>query len=254
MAQDSPYKGNIKTGNLPSGMNQDDYLQFIREKMYFALNPSKIVDEVNAESIAATMLGNTTIDAGNNDGAYVAAAKLFTFPGYIVFTLMEPIVEDFDMLSLRSDLLMTSTPVFSSTTEKKLAGQARARQQLQESKQKRQHCNDEDDGLDDSSKLTRSTAASIEPAHATLLATHSKRLQAAGIAQSRLAHLGKKKAKLNDRILSMHLKRVTGKQSITLLRSRSFSLVRLLPTIQTDTCTYLTFGSSILNWHLQFKT
>jgi hypothetical protein len=126
------------------------------------------------------------------------------------------------MLSLRSDLLMTSTPVFSSTTEKKLAGRARARQQLQESKRKRQHRNDEDDGLDDSSKLTRSTAASIEPAHAILLATHSERLQAAGIAQLRLAHLGKKKAKLNDRIVLMHMKRVTGKQSI--IAERKFLL------------------------------
>jgi len=109
MAQDSPYKDYIKTGNLPSGMNHDDYLQFLQEKMYFALNPSKIVDVVNADSIASTMLGNTTIDVGNNDGADVAAAKLFTFPGYIVLTLMGPIVEDFDMLSLCSDLLMTST-------------------------------------------------------------------------------------------------------------------------------------------------
>jgi hypothetical protein len=28
MAQDSPYKDYVKTGNLPSGMNHDDYLQF----------------------------------------------------------------------------------------------------------------------------------------------------------------------------------------------------------------------------------
>jgi hypothetical protein len=47
-----------------------------------------------------------------------------------------------------------------------------------------------------------------------LAATLSERLQAAGIAQSRFAHLGKKKAKRNDRIISMHLKRVTGMQSI----------------------------------------
>ena len=111
------------------------------------------------------------------------------------------------MLSHRSNLLMTSTPVFSSTAEKKLAGRTRARQQLQESKRKRQRRNNEDDGLDDSSNLTRSTAACS-------LATLSERLQAAGIAQSQLAHMGKKKAKLNDCIVPMHLKRVTGKQSI----------------------------------------
>jgi hypothetical protein len=112
--------------------------------MYFALNPSKNVDDhIIAGSIAATTLGDT--HAGNNDGAEGArsqvtdvapAAKLFMFPGYIVFTLMGPIVEDFDMLSHRSDLLMTSTPVFSNTTKKKLAGRKRARQQLQESNER----------------------------------------------------------------------------------------------------------------------
>ncbi len=33
MAADSPYKDYVKTGNLPSGMNHDDYLQFACEKM-----------------------------------------------------------------------------------------------------------------------------------------------------------------------------------------------------------------------------
>jgi hypothetical protein len=52
------------------------------------------------------------VDAGNNDGAegersqvtdVAPTAKLFMFPGYIVFTQMGPIVEDFDMLSHCSD-------------------------------------------------------------------------------------------------------------------------------------------------------
>ena len=86
--------------------------------MFFALNPSKNVDDVSAGPMVATALGSTTIvEAGNNDGAegarskvtdIAAAAKLFIFPGYIVFTLMGSIVEDFDMLSRRSDLLTTS--------------------------------------------------------------------------------------------------------------------------------------------------
>lgn len=42
----------------------------------------------------------------------------------------------------------------------------------------------------------------------------SECIQAAGIAQSRLAHKGKKKAKVNDCIEAMHLKKVAGKQSM----------------------------------------
>ena len=45
-------------------------------------------------------------------------------------------------------------------------------------------------------------------------ATLSECIQAAGIAQSRLADKVKKKAKVNDRIVAMHLKKVDGKQSM----------------------------------------
>ncbi len=45
-------------------------------------------------------------------------------------------------------------------------------------------------------------------------ATLSECIQAAGIAQSRLADKVKKKAKVNDRIVAMHLKMVDGKQSM----------------------------------------
>ena len=98
MAQDSPYKEYVRTGNLPSGMNHSDYLQFVREKMFIALNPSK---EVNA-----------TAEFGDLDEE---SGKMSTFPGYIVFALMGPIVEDFDMLGYRSDLLMTTTPFYSTS-------------------------------------------------------------------------------------------------------------------------------------------
>ena len=122
MAPDSPYKDYIKTGNLPSGMNHDDYLQFVREKMYFVLNPSKQCDDISANTSSRNTTSSTTPDAdnagisGDNEAQQVVeAAKMFTFPGYIVFSLMGPIVEDFDMLCHRSDLQMTSTPAFNST-------------------------------------------------------------------------------------------------------------------------------------------
>ncbi len=242
MAPDSPYKDYIKMGNLPSGMNHDDNLQFVREKMYFALNPLK--QYVN---VCETTTSSTTADADNaappappvdttgsvapgvvgvhadnhddNVSKVADAAKMFTFPGYNVFTLMGPIVEDFDMLSHRSDLLMTSTPMFNSTTEKKLAGRSRARQQKQEAKRKRHHLSDNngEEDEDNSSRLstrTTTTGSTEYSQRASSVATDGERLQAAGIAQSRLAYKGKTKAKLNARIVAMHLKKVTGKQTI----------------------------------------
>ncbi len=120
MAQDSPYKEYVRTGNLPSGMNHGDYLQFVREKKFFALNPS------NKEGSASAELGDLDDDSG----------KMSTFPGYIAFALMGPIVEEFDMLKYRFDLLMTTTPFYSSTAEKKVAGRQNCRKLSSASKQK----------------------------------------------------------------------------------------------------------------------
>jgi hypothetical protein len=236
-------------------MNHDDYLQFVREKMYFVFNPSKQCDNVGETTTSSrNTTSSTTADADDVDppvdtiGTSMAAgvvgvhadnqydnaaaskaadaAKMFTFPGYIVFTLMGPIVEDFDMLSHRSDLLMTSTPVFNSSTEKKLAGRSRARQLQQEAKRKRHRLSDDDNGEggdDNSSRLstrTTTTGSTEDSKRASSVATLGERLQAAGIAQSRLAHKGKTKAKLNDRIVAMHLKKVTGKQ--TMIQEQKF--------------------------------
>jgi len=68
MAYDSPYKEYVQNGNLPTGMIHGDYLQFVREKMFIALNSSK---EVNASAEYG--------DFDDNSG------KMPTFPGYIMF-------------------------------------------------------------------------------------------------------------------------------------------------------------------------
>jgi hypothetical protein len=159
MAPDSRYKDNIKMRNLPSGMNHDDDLQFVQEKMYFVLNPSKQCDDVSADKSSRDTTRSTTTDADSADISgdnhdcneaqqVVEAAKLFTFSGYIIFTLMGPIVEDFDMRCHQSDQLMTSTPTFNNTAQKKLAGKRRARQ-LQEAKHKRQRLSDNNGDYDD---------------------------------------------------------------------------------------------------------
>ena len=207
MSQDSPYREYVRTGNLPSGMNHGDYLQFVRDKMYIALNSSKV--DSSDDFVAADDVG----DDGNDDDVLTSRVrddgrKNGIFPGYIVFALMGPIVEDFDMLRHRSDLLMTSTPLYSSSAEKKLAGRQNGRKEKSdEANQKRR--NSDDDG---SSKVTSSFAASRE--HETSVASRIECLQAAAIAQSRLADRGKKKTKVNDRIVSMHRTKVAGKRSI----------------------------------------
>ena len=101
---------------------------------------------------------------------------------------MGPIVEDFDMLRHRSDLLMSSTPIY----------------------------NFEDDNGDKntSSQLSRNTIDQHKDQKPAAAPTLSECIQAAGIAQSRLADRGKKKSKVNDRIVAMHLKRVAGEQSL----------------------------------------
>lgn len=193
MAQDSPYKEYVRTGNLPSGMNHGEYLQFVREKMFLALNPS------NKEANASAEFGDLDDDSG----------KMSTFPGYIVFALMGPIVEEFDMLNYRSDLLMTTTPFYSSTAKKKVAGRQNCRKLLSVSKQKRRI---EYDNAASNEVTSVATLSTSEPE--TTSATVSECIQAAGIAQSRLADKGKKKAKVNDCIVSMYLKKVAGKQSM----------------------------------------
>ena len=85
-------------------------------------------------------------------------------------------------------------------------------------RQKRRRKNlDEDDGDDTSSKLTRNTIDHDDDDQKPATASApmlSECIQAAGITQSRLVDRWKKKAKVNDRIVAMHSKWVTAKQSM----------------------------------------
>ena len=145
---------------------------------------------------------------------------MFTFPGYILFALLGPIVENDSMLCHRSDLLMSSAPVYITLVEKRTAGRAHRRKVDADANRKhRRHSDDSHD--DDSSRLTRTTTGTSErdslsphPSLPSAAATLSECIQAAGIAQSRIADKGKKKAKVNDRKIAMHLKKVAGKQSM----------------------------------------
>ncbi len=106
--------------------------------------------------------------------------KLFAFPGYyVVFAPMGPIFEDFDMLRHRSELLMTSTPMYDSI-ERNLMGHVNVGKVLSDSKRHRKNSED-DKGDNTSSKLRRNTIdhEGQKPAAAPTL---SECIQPAGIA------------------------------------------------------------------------
>jgi hypothetical protein len=125
------------------------------------LNPPKQGQDANDLNLLDNGAEGTTSTTYSSSMEIDAdAGKMFTFAGYIVFALMGPIVENFDMLHYHSDLLMRSTPAYSSTAEKKLAGRSTSR--AQQSNMKRKHRRDSDNATNDNgSILTRSSASDV---------------------------------------------------------------------------------------------
>lgn len=115
---------------------------------------------------------------------------------------------------------MSSTPVYSSHVEKRTAGHAHLRKvDADANRTPRRYSDDSYD--EDSSRLTRTTTGTSErdtaSPHSSLplaAATLSEYIQAAGIAQSRIANKRKRKAEVNDGKAAMHVKKVAGKQSM----------------------------------------
>jgi hypothetical protein len=194
MSKHYPYRDYARTGNLPSGMVHDDYIQYVRETIYVVLNPDEA--SVAIENHGCTTLpiaggvrlvSSTTTSTGHVDNfcdTHAAAGllfddgtnhdnieeqpsqaytpgKMFTFPGYIVFALLGPIVENNSMQCHRSDILMSSAPVYSTLVEKKTAGQAHRRKMDADANRKQRHHSDNSYD-DDSSRLTRTTMGTSE--------------------------------------------------------------------------------------------
>ena len=184
MSRNSPYRDYARTGNLPSGMVHEDYLQYVREQMYIVLNPDEAAAAIGVGVVSSnsdtSMLGNDNTldfaaglldnDGPNNDNIEEPPApvsttpgKMFTFPGYIVFALLGPIVENDSMLCHRSDLLMSSVPVYSTLVEKRTAGRAHRRKMDADANRKhRRHSDDSYNIDDDSSRHTRTTTGTSE--------------------------------------------------------------------------------------------
>jgi hypothetical protein len=120
----------------------------------------------NTLDFAAGLLDN---DGPNNDyieeppAPVSTPGKMFTFPGYIVFALLGPIVENDSMLCHCSDLLMSSVPVYSTLVEKRTAGRAHRRKMDADANRKhRRHSDDSYTIDDDSSRHTRTTTGTSE--------------------------------------------------------------------------------------------
>ena len=77
LRHDSPYKAFASTGLLPSGLCHDDYLLYVRQKMYVALLPTSVTT-VDDSGVAC---GN---GARNDDLICTTMPDNYVFPGYLV--------------------------------------------------------------------------------------------------------------------------------------------------------------------------
>jgi hypothetical protein len=83
----SEYAETTKTGLMPSGKCYEDYLLFVREKMFIELGTAVVEDE--DDEVVSTLSGtdgNTSTSIGMKDN--------WIFPGYIAFALWGPIMPD----------------------------------------------------------------------------------------------------------------------------------------------------------------
>ena len=202
----SPYRDYARTRNLTSGMVHDDYLQYVQERIYVMLNPdemtaaavdngentcpngdgirlvlcntdtdastTKVVDTIERTGLLTltangrTINGNSEVQNAMPASSVSPPAKLFTYPGYIVFALVGPIVENGSMLCYCSGLLMSSAPVYSTLVEKRTAGRAHRRKLDAEASRNEKHHHSSSNSYDvddnESSRHTRTTTGTLD--------------------------------------------------------------------------------------------
>lgn len=139
-----------------------------------------------------------------------AVPETWTFPGFLIFALMGPIVPD-GMAAYRSELLMTTpqidaesktTPIYGTPAGGRNSTRKQATVDASSRRAKRDKSNDcSDTGTSSSNKI---------PPGITL----DQRIHVAAIAQSRMANLGKERSRIHDRILSRHRQKVKDMKSL----------------------------------------
>ncbi len=104
MLPESRYKDYTKSGNLSSGMVYDDYLKFVRLKMYNIL----VNNTIGVEVISLEKTNDTPDEDARCESRTMPDTRFF--PGFFVFATQGPIVADESMICFRSGLLMTFFP------------------------------------------------------------------------------------------------------------------------------------------------
>lgn len=220
LRHDSPYKSFASTGLLPSGMCRDDYLLFVRQKMYVALLPTSPVTTVDDSNAAACANDSKKSD----DLIHTSMPDNYLFPGYLVFAMMGPIVPH-EMRRFQSHLIMEKPPPKLDDENLSSKGSQAA------SKRKRGGPVGDSKNMDDprmcklnkkvevkqesgsgTSSGQRVADSSSSPKDKTY--TVNQQLQIAAMAQAKKVIDIRERSDLSDRIVAMHKHKVAGKKAL----------------------------------------
>ena len=197
IAEESPYMDFLHSGNLPSGMQFEDYLLYVRQKMWDdgQNDPCTGGDESEERRVVADV--NDDPDKNTRDDSQrmkivLMMPSTWFFPGFIVFALMGPIVlasglsgEDY-----QCELNLSSIAAPKTKNDKLLQGR------LYGSRTKGLPANDDDGDnvsiLSNISKARRKNNSKLTKQedtprqHSRHEVSMSHKLQAAGLAQAEL--------------------------------------------------------------------
>jgi len=119
---DSPYKGAVATGVLPSGSNIEDYYLWVRQQMYKLLpddEKAKIkrsASKMTNEGLVVDIDGANNFDGELDNQINDEMPDGYTFIGFIVFALIGPIVPS-EMKTFQSHLMMEVLELLNQRTE-----------------------------------------------------------------------------------------------------------------------------------------
>ncbi len=224
MDEECLYKDFLQSGNLPSGMRFEDYLVYVRQKMWEDGQNDPTGGEEQQVLVADGKDNPDKMNATDDSQKIgIMMPSTWFFPGFIVFALMGPIVlssgssgEDY-----RCELILSSIAAPKTKEDKLLQGR------LYGSRNKELRLKDDDGDnisiLSNASKKRQSHSKTTEdPCQHSGAGQEgrrdevslSHRLQAAGLAQAELMAENRRKAKTNDLLIDMHTNKVMGKQAM----------------------------------------
>ena len=218
LRHNSPYKSYASTGLLPSGMCHDDYLLYIRQKMYLALLPP--MSSSSNQNMAASLKFTHTILVNNSNSAtcgYADAPRKnedaammmpdnYLFPGYLVFAMMGPIVPH-EMRRFQSHLIMTKPPKMEDNNKANIILHEGSKRKRSPGDKQRVEVKQESGSGTNSRRGSPSTKGNKNY-------TVSQQLQIAAMAQAKKVIEIRERTDLSDRIVAMHTNKVAGKKAL----------------------------------------